>query len=843
MNSSIYITLRIENNHWRMYKNVVVAFVAILLLGTPNAIWGQSISTIQNLEDINVDDLTDEQIQSYLERAESSGYSEQELELLARARGLSSSQISKLRQRVNEVRGGSSSGGTTSMIDRSRVSPNQQELGDTRSAGFDPFSIIFPEDTLEETNELKVFGIDFFQNPSISFESSLNIATPVDYQIGPGDEIIIDVWGASEQNYQLQVSPEGAVIIPNLGPIYLNGLSVDRAESRIKSRLKNIYSSLGKNTFAQVSLGQIRTVSVNILGEVATPGTYEVSSFTTAFNALYQAGGPSENGSFRKVGVYRAGKEIALLDIYDFLINGTGQNITLQDQDVLLVKPYGRRVALKGEVKRPAYYEMLEGETLQDLLDIAGGVKGNAYRKSISIRRNMENQKTVVTISSSKFGVAILEDGDEVEIESIQNLFTGRVRIEGAVNHPGEFELQEEMTLKEVIELADGLRADAFLQRGVIIRQNSNMTLSNIAFEPSEIMNGQSNLQVETEDLIRIQSIFDLREDYTVSIQGEVLTPGNYPYAEGMTVENLIYLANGFKEAAAKSFVEVARRVTDESGDGASTAEIYSLPISGNLKLNPVDESFELKPFDLVVIRRSPFYEVQSVVEVEGEVQFPGQYVLESKDERISDLLNRSGGPSKYAYIKGATLIRRTEYYTATTDDATDEASRIRKEELRALFERDSSVDNEEQTFNLQESIGIHLDEIIKAPGSKYDLILKEGDVLSIPRQLQTVRIRGEVLYPSTIRYDNVRSFRQYIAQAGGFADRAKKNKCYVIYPNGSAERTKSFLWFKGYPKVDPGTEVIVPHKPLREKLSPQAWIALASSTATLALVVRNLVN
>ncbi|WP_421874963.1 SLBB domain-containing protein [Marinoscillum sp.] len=802
----------------------------------------QNTQTIQNLGKVNVDELSDDQIKKFLDQAESSGYSEQQLEILAKARGMSAAQIAKLRQRIAAVRSGQTAGGgKVSMNSRERLAPNQTQATSDRSSDFDPFGTIFPVDTLEE-EALKVFGLEFFNNPDLAFSSNLNIATPKDYQLGPGDQVIIDVWGASEQNYQLEISPEGAIIIPSLGPIHLNGLSMERAESRIKARLKNIYSTLGENTFAQVSLGQIRTISVNIVGEVRRPGTYEVSSFTTAFNALYSAGGPTKNGSFREITVFRSGKQEAVLDAYNFLIEGKGQNIMLQDQDVLIVKPYLNRVAIEGEVKRPAYYELKSDETLGTLITYAGGFTEQAYTKSLSIRRNLSNRKTVRTVRFGDFESVALQNGDAIDVGGILNQFVGRIRVEGAFNHPGEFELKEGMKLSDAFHLADGLRADAFLQRGVIIRQNDDLSLSNMAFNPQEVLNGTSDILLNSEDLIRVQSIFDLRENFTVSIQGEVLKSGQFPYAEGMTVENLIYLANGFKETAAKSFVEVARRVTDEDGDGSNTATIFNFPIDRNLQMKAGDERFVLEPFDLVVIRKSPFYEKQAIVEVEGEVQYPGKYALASKNERISDVLKRTGGPTQYAYIKGATLIRRTEYFVNDQDEnETDAAASIRRQELKSLLERDTLVDKSQRAFKTHESIGIKLDEIIANPGSKYDLILKEGDVLSIPRELQTVRIRGEVLYPSTVRFDDAKSFKQFISQSGGFSESAKKSKSYVVYPNGSAERTKSFLWFKDYPKVEPGAEVIIPKKPDRRRLSPTEILTLATGVGSLAIIVNNL--
>lgn len=823
-----------------MRTNIVILLV-ILIAGLSNPVVSQNSINAQNLENVKVDDLTDDQIKKYLSQAESSGYSEQQLEVLAKARGMSSMEIAKLRQRIAKIKSGASSSAGYKEVDRSRIAPNQYDNQSNRDTDFDPFSTIYPLDTADQTG-LKIFGMDFFNNPAISFAPSLNIATPQDYQLGPGDQLIIDVWGSSEQNYQLEISPEGSIIIPSLGPIYLNGLSMDRAESRIKARLKNIYSTIGNGTFAQVSLGKIRTISVNIIGEVRRPGTYEMSSFATAFNALYYSGGPTRNGSFRNISVFRAGKEVANLDVYNFLVSGEGQNIMLQDQDMLIVKPYMNRVAISGEVKKPAYYELKDGESFNSLLNFSGGFTSDAYKQSISIRRKLANQKTIVTIDSTELASAQLEDGDFIEIGRIQNQYVGRVRIEGAVNHPGEFELSEGMRLSDAVNLTDGFRSDAFMGRAIIIRQNDDLSLSNIAFSPELVLSEQEDLELQSEDLIKIQSIFDLRESYTVSVQGEVLSPGVYPFVEEMTVENLIYLANGFKETAAKSFVEVARRVTDEDGDGASSAHIFNFAIDKNLNLDESSQKFVLKPFDLIVIRKSPFYEKQAIVEVEGEAQYPGKYALKTKTERISDVLKRSGGLTDYAYAKGATLIRRTEYYV-TSDEEAGEAARIRREDLKSLLEKDTLVDKSQRSFKTQESIGIRLEDILQNPGSKYDLILKEGDIISIPRELQTVRIRGQVLYPSTVRFDNARSFKQYVSQAGGFDDHAKKSKSYVVYPNGSAERTKSFLWFKDYPKVEPGTEVIIPKKVKKEKLSPQAWISLSSGVATLSLVILRIVD
>ena len=822
-------------------KKSLFRFVLVLFIGmvASQSLTAQDAPSIQNLQNINVDDLSDDQIKRFIQQVESSGYSEQQLELLARARGMSETQIQKLRNRITQLQTGQSGQGQQDGITRLRESPSFKTDKETP---FDPFTDIIPTDSIEEGSELEIFGLSFFENENLTFEPSLNIATPKDYVIGPGDQLIIDVWGASEQTYQLDVSPEGMIKIPSLGPIYLNGLTVDQADARIKSRLKSIYSTLGSNTFAQISLGQIRTIGVNVIGEVKRPGTYAMSSFGTAFNALYYAGGPTEQGSLREIQVFRGGKKVNTLDAYNFLIYGEGQSIMLQDNDVVLVRPYQNRVGIDGEVKRPAYYELKPEETLQNALDFAGGFSSDAYRGSISLRRNLSNSRSVQTVSSVDYAQFPMQGGDFVEVGKISNQFTNRVRIEGAVNHPGEFELKEGMMLSDLLGLSEGFRGDAFMGRGLIIRQNKDFTLSSIAFVPSELSSGDYDVTLQNEDQVKIQSIFDLKEVYNVTIQGEVQKPGSYPFVEGMTVENLIYLANGFKETAARSFVEVARRTNEESGDEDIASEVFNFPIDQGLSISDQASDFELAPFDLVVIRKSPYYEKQAMIEIEGEVRFPGKYALEKKDERISDVLRRAGALTSYAYPRGASLIRRTEYFVSG-DEEGDEAAKIRREELQELFERDTVLDDTRRAFKTQESIGIQLEEILKDPGSKYDLILKEGDVISIPRELQTVRVRGEVLYPSTVRYDNTLSFKDIISQAGGFSDRAKKGKAYVVYANGSAERTKSFLWFKDYPKMEPGAEVIIPEKEDRQKLSPQAVISLTSGVATLSLVLLRVID
>lgn len=810
-----------------MTAKIIRLFSLLLLFGFISLGYADAQDIPSNLQSLNVDELSDAQIGKMIKQFEEGGYSEQQVEVLARARGASEVQITKLRQRISSYKSSRGDSGSIDEIDRSRENSSEVTL--------DPFSNLNTSKKGDRVDGMPIFGQSFFQNKNLTFQPSLNVPTPKDYQLGAGDEIIIDVWGASEQNYQLTISPEGSVVIPNIGPVYLNGLSMEKAEARIKSRLKSIYSTLGNNTFAQVNLGKLRTISINVIGEVNRPGTYETSSFATAFNALYLAGGPSANGSFREIKIFRSGKLVANLDTYQFLVFGKGQNIKLQDQDLILVKPYISRILLAGELKRPAIYELKADESFTNLLEFAGGFSSEAYKKSVSIQRNLANGKTVRTISSDDFPNFFFQDGDKIDVGAIQNNFIDRIRVEGAVYHPGAFELEEGMKLSEAIAIADGFRDDVFLDRAIIIRQNPDLTLTSIAFSPKEVLNGNYDLELRSEDVIKIQSISDLKEDFSVTIQGEVQSVGTYVYTDGMSVEDLIYLSDGFKETAARSFVEVSRRIVSATGNESLKSELFNLPINENLTLSAESEQFELKPFDLVTIRKSPFYEKQRIVEIEGEVLYPGKYALSTSTERISDIIKRAGGFTVDAYPKGGSLIRRTEY----ADDS--EASKVKRLRLEGLEKIDSTAVEGTFSINSSESIAIELDLIGKNPGSTKDLILESGDIISVPKELQTVRIRGEVYFPNNIIYENKLSFKEYVIRAGGKTSDSKINKGYVIYPNGGAKVVRNFLFFKTYPKIQPGSEIIVPRRPDRRKLSPQEIIGITSGIGTIALIINNL--
>ena len=830
------------------YLLIVLLNVSIYFCGM-DSVLAQDVN-LNDLGSVQVDQLSDEQIKAFIKKAEAGGISPQQLEMMARSRGMSATEITKLRTRIQQIQlatgaGGSSSGSINALRD-DNTPPDQD---------FSFFESLLTEDST--ANELKIFGQDLFANAELTFEPSVNLPTPKDYQLGPGDVLVIDIWGASEQTYQVQISPEGSIKIPNLGPIYVTGLQVDAASARIINRLSQIYSGLKlnpPNTYAQVTVGNARSIKVNVVGEVKRPGTFTLSSFSTIFNALYYSGGPTDQGSMRKIDVYRSNEKVASLDIYDYLINGSqSQNVRLNDQDVIIVPPYKKRITIEGEVKRPGIFEAIENENLGNMIDYSGGFSELAYTKNLSIIRNTGSEKTVASVAYENFQDFQVQSGDRLIVKPISNRFINRVQIKGAVYREGEYEFQDGMMLSQLIELADGLKGDAFIGRGVIVRLQDNLSFTTVDFNVREVMEGTNDVPLKSEDLIEIKSIFDLREDYSVSIEGEVLFTGQFPFIENMTVEDLMVLAGGLKESASKSVVEVARRVYSENDEiSAQTAEIFTFPISRDLSVSSKASTFSLKPFDFVVIRKSPGYEDQLIIEIEGEVLYPGKYSISMRSERISDVIKRAGGLTSYAYQSGATMIRRTEFYdggnnpnsanndTSVDVEDTDAASEFRLESLKEISRIDETV--KEIKIKEQESIGINLAEILARPGSTFDLTLQEGDIISIPRELQTVRLRGELLYPVTVRHDDSYSFKQYISRAGGFTEEARPGKSYVVYANGSAQRTKKFLWFKDYPKVEPGTEIFVPTKPTNvQAFSIERILAITSSLLTMLLVVDRL--
>ena len=770
----------------------------------------------------------------------------QELIDKAKASGMTDDQI---RQEINKRMGQSGaeqSSRTASdavVTDRTVMAPEGKEIP--------PLEI--QREANRPTGDLSgtVFGREIFSNKNLSFEPDLNVPTPKGYILSAGDELLINVWGDSELNLKLKISPEGTILIPNLGPVSISGLTIGAAENRIRQELGRIMSTLsgdtdGANTFVSVSLGQIRSIKVNIVGEVVAPGTYTLPSFATLFNALYAAGGVNEIGSLRGIKVYRNSKEVACLDVYDYLLNGKyDTNIRLEENDMVIVSPYDQLAVVRGKVKRNRIFELKKGETLSRLLNMAGGFTGDAYTKDVRVKRKAGSRYQIATVTADKYPTFAMMDGDSLLVDSVIPFYENRLIVTGAVWRPGEYELNANVhTVKELIDQAAGLKGDEFTGRAQIIRLNPDFTTTVIAVDIRSILNGTSpDMELKPEDQLNIPSLFDLREPYTIKVSGAVnYTDTVLPYRNNLTVEDAIMMAGGLKESAATVNVEVARRIKDAKTHENTnrTAEVFNFELNDNLGLISIDGKksdtiFTLEPFDEVYVRFSPGYQEQQVVKVDGEITFSGDYVLAEKNSRLSDIIAKAGGITPDAYVKGASLKRRlTE----------DEMRRL--ETLLQLSSNKQSRDSVALSLeNIKDySVGIDLEKALASPGSAHDVVLRDGDALYIPQLQSTVKINGAVTYPNSVTYTKGMSVGKCLSQAGGYNDIARKYPI-VIYMNGKVATTKRcFIFFKRYPKVEPGCEIVVPTKTQRDRKTSLAEVlSIASSTTSMAAMVTSIIN
>lgn len=860
-----------------------LCLIVCIMLTLPQMSSGQSINGV-DFQTVNVDELSDSQISSLVERARARGLSQSELEGLARQRGMSETDLSKLRARILALSSGVQQSAT---VDSGTASGAGRQVSDDLFEGI----ISAGKGRLNEA-EKKIFGFSLFQNSSLTFAPNLNIPTPEGYKIGPGDEVLVDLWGNTQQSFRLGVSPEGSVKPDRLGPIYINGLSIKEASVRIIERMSQVYSGLkGVNgnppTISyQVSLGKIRTIQVEVIGDVEKPGLYSLPSLATVYTALHSAGGPSQSGSFREIRLIRDNKLKAQIDIYTYLKEGIRMNDEqLRSGDLIIVPPFKKRIELIGPLRNQGLYELKEGESLRDAFEFADGFSSTAHRDLVTVKRIGGNERELLDVSSEDFDSFIPMDGDRVEVSSALERYTNRVAIDGAVQRGGEYQLTEGMTLSRLIEKAGGLRGDAFAERATIYRTNEDYSVEVLPVDLKGVLDGsQSDVALVKEDVIQVPSVYNLQQEWYVQISGEVNDEGVYPYFHNMTVEDLVVLADGLRQSASGSVVEIARR--NRTGDTAGASEILSVEINKSLNLSSENRQLKLEPFDQVIIRKSPGYEEQKVVVVEGEVLSPGDYVMSTKDERISDLVKRAGGLTTYAYPQGAILIRRTEFSSPedtrnvgleslrtlrakilssgselkntektelldrltkienrrTLDRSEDlVGSGIKRDLIRNISRQDSLVRRE----NLSgiEPVAIELSKILESPGSKYDLILKQGDVISIPGKLETVRVTGEVASPLNFRFDESFDFKDYIDRSGGFLTSAKRGRSFVQYPNGERKGVRKFLFFKSYPKIEPGSTIFVARRPVRNSFNVQGAIGAAGSVVTLVLLIDRITN
>ncbi|ATL46254.1 capsule biosynthesis protein [Chitinophaga caeni] len=786
------------------------------------------------LKQVNIDQLSDAQIKQIVTEMQKNGVTLDNIDSYAEAKGIPAAQVSKLKQRIRTL----NLEGDLSAANKGNADNNLYD--GERSVDWEAGGQTKPS---KKGVQSKVYGAQLFSNKNLTFEPNLRMATPPNYRLATGDELLIDVYGYNETQMRLKVNAEGYIRVPNLGPIYVNGLTIEDATRRITKQLATIYSAINTgNTSVQVNLGNIRSIRVLLIGEIETPGSYTLPSLATIANALYVSGGPNNNGSFRDIQLIRNGQPVVTFDLYDFLNKGDlSNNLVLQDQDIIKVNPYQTRVELSGGVKTPGIFEVKPGETLKDVIRYAGGYTDAAYKELIRGFRINNREREVIDIPQAEIATYELHSGDKFEVDSVLNRFSNRVVISGAVFHPGNYSLESGMTIKDLISKADGVREEASLTRGLIRRFKEDMTPQMINFNVKDVLSGASNIQLRREDSVIIYNKFELQEDFTVHISGLVNIPGRFSYAEGMQLEDLILLAGGLQDAASLQRVEISRRIRSQENTGNDTALaiIQHFDITPGMAVSNEMTHFELQPFDEVMVRKSPSYTEQADVNIGGEVLYPGSYTINSKKERISDLIRRSGGLRPDAYAEGAVMVRRTFV------NASDSVLLHNKLEVYYNKLEDSASVNRFKSDvqrNMQ-LVNIDLPAILKKPGSKDDLFLEEGDIIRVPKKLQTVQVFGEIYFPKKIRFTKENSFRDYVRGAGGFTAQALKRRSYIVYANGTVKGTKKVLFFNSYPKLKPGAEIYVPAKASQRGLSGQEVLGISTGVASLALIITTIIN
>jgi polysaccharide biosynthesis/export protein len=746
----------------------------------------------------NVDELSDQEIINFMKQAKESGLTEEQLMAAAAAKGYTASDLVKFKDKVGKIQANKKP-----TIDKESNKTRETDSTDIENEEKNKYDKKI--DSIEEQKRLRIFGLNIFNNKTINFQPNLKIATPKNYVLGTDDELSIDISGYAYAHYTSKVSAEGTVKIENLSPIYVSGQTIEQAKEKIIQRLKTLFGGIGSNgnLTADVTLTKTRSIKITVIGEAVFPGTYTVPSLATVFNLLYQAGGPTDIGSLRNIEVFRSGKQIRTLDLYDFLLNGDlKDNILLHDQDVIRIPYVDIHVILNGQVRNPKIYELKRGETLKTLLAFAGGFNEVAYSKTIRLDRITPTEKKIITVDKEEIPYFLPQKGDIFQIDSVLNRFENQVIISGGIFRKGSYELEPGMTLKSLIAKAEGLRPDAFKERIIIHREKENQDIEILAIDYTKILSGEiADIILKRQDSVQIKTHDELRQKRTVQIDGEVNNPNIFDFADNLTVGDLIAMAKGFKDGASASKIEIARRVKEESNSLTKdqTIQIIQISIDKDLKINEVDSKMILKPFDRIYVRKLARYEEQKNVTITGEILYPGPYSLQDKTERISDLIIKSGGTKDQADISGAKFTRAGK------------------------------------------QIGIDLKRIIDDPKNINNLLLNTGDALDIPRRKETVTISGNVYNPITVPYEPNLKLKDYLSLAGGTTDSAFVRKTYVKYGNGRLKTTKRFLGLKTFPKVENGSEIFVPTE-RKQKWTPAERIAVSSAVVSIATVLISII-
>lgn len=771
--------------------------------------------------------MSDDAVIAYVKSGMASGKSQKDMAEELVSRGVTKAQAERIKAKYEQEQASQAQASRVAGVQERQRRVNDGALS-TDAGDADAVSV-----EVAAPGAKNVFGRNIFTTGGLTFAPSANLPTPVNYVLGPGDEVIIDIWGTNQATIRQTISPDGTINIPDIGMINLNGMTIKEADSYMKRKLGQIYSVDGEDAKSEIklTLGNIRTIQVNMMGEIANPGTYYLSSLSNIYHALHRAGGVSRLGTLRDIQLIRNGKVIAHVDIYDFIRDGKMTDIILEEGDIINVPTYKIIVDIAGNVKRPMSYELNEGETIADLIDYAAGFTGDAYTKNLRMIRKNGSEYQIFTINEPQYANFRLMEGDALTVGAMLDRFENRIEIKGAIYRPGTYELGDEIsTVKQLIAKAEGLKGDAFTNRALITREREDLTLEILPVDIGAIMAGTApDVALVKNDVLYIPSIHDLNDIGNITVVGEVAKPGTFVYADNMTLEDAIMLAGGLLESASTIKIDVSRRIKNPTSDTPSetVGELFTFSFKDGYVLDG-EIGFVLQPYDHVMVRRSPGYETQRTVRVTGEVVFPGVYTVTKKEERISDLVAKSGGLTQWAYVKGARLQRRVIGEERTRMQST----------LEILDSSRDSINIDRLDLRSNYFVGIDLEAALANPGSDADLVLREGDVLGVPEYINTVKITGSVMYPNTVTYNPNMKVKDYITQAGGYGYRSKKNKAYIIYLNGTVERARRF----SKNVVEPGCEIVVPQKRKKED-SLQEVLAISTTAASLGTMIATIGN
>lgn len=776
--------------------------------------------------------MSDDAVYNYVEDGLASGKSQETIIKELATRGVTKAQAERIKKRLEDMHGATDAVRSVSASDTRSRKPGQSLDITVIEEEMPTASVVTTTPAVPDS--LQVFGRNIFNNRNLSFAPSENIATPENYKLGPGDEVIIDIWGTNQNTIRQTISPDGFINIEGIGLVYLTGMKVKEADSYMRRQLNKIYSVDGEGAQSEIklTLGAIRTIQVNVMGEVAAPGTYFLSSLSTVYHALYRAGGFSDLGSVRDIELIRDGKKKADIDIYDFIIKGqSSEDVTLQEGDIILVPTYESLVSAYGKVKRPMIYEMKEGETVKDLIAYAGGFTGNAYKGNVNLERKNGREYQVLTVMEDEYPSFAVMDGDVMTVGTMIDRYENRLEIKGAVYRPGTYQYSDRIrTVKQLVAIADGLKGDAFTNRAIIQRELPDYTIETVSFDLKKVLSGEApDVELKPNDILTISSIHELEDVGFITVYGEVATPGSFVFAKNTTLEDIIMQAGGLLESASTVKVDVSRRLKDSHATEATDtlSRLYTFEIKDGFVVDG-DADFILEPYDNVYVRRSPSYNIQNHVRVEGEILFPGTYALAQKNSRLSDLVKQAGGASEWAYVKGSRLSRRM----------TPEEKLRMQSTLDMLDNTRDSLDASKLNIAETYVVGIDLEAALANPGGDADIPLRDGDVLLIPEHLNIVKISGNVLYPNVVSYNSNMTVKDYVQMAGGYGFDAKRSRAYVVYLNGTVTKAKKL----NKTVVQPGCEIIVPQRRKKED-SLQKILSVATTSSSIATMLATMYN